>query len=174
VGAAWCFFAHGDAKAEAWVTERLRRILRGEVSQVAAGIRRSATKRGLSRARRKGADDCARYLLTYKALMRYDAYLAAGLPIATGVIEGACRHLVRDRMDITGARWGLEGAEAILRLRSLVASGDFAEYWRFHLGQEKLVNHAMNYADEPPSLPLPTAVGAPRSRARPPHLRVVK
>jgi hypothetical protein len=62
----------------------------------------------------------------------------------------------------------------ILRLRSLVASGDFAEYWRFHLGQEKLVNHAMNYADEPPSLPLPTAVGAPRSRARPPHLRVVK
>jgi hypothetical protein len=58
-------------------------------------------------------DTCADYLL------KYDEYLAAGLPIATGVIEGACRHLIKDRMDITGARWGLQSAEAILKLRSL-------------------------------------------------------
>lgn len=62
--------------------------------------------------------------------MRYDQYLAEGLPIATGVIEDACRHLVADRLDITGARWGrgLEGAEAILRLRSIITSGDFGSW----------------------------------------------
>ncbi len=172
--AAWCFFAEGDANAEAWVTERLRRILRGQVSLVAAGIRRSATKRELSRTQRKGADDCARYLLENKQRMRYDRYLADGLPIATGVIEGACRHLVRDRMDITGARWGLDGAEAILRLRSLIASGDFDDYWRFHLAQEKLINHTMRYAKAPPRLKPPSTPTDKRSRSRPSHLRLVK
>ncbi len=172
--AAWCFFAEGDVAAEAWVTERLRRILFGEVSLVAGGIRRSATKRKLSRAQRKGADDCARYLLKNKQLMRYDRYLADGLPIATGVIEGACRHLVRDRMDITGARWGLDGAEAILRLRSLIASGDFDDYWRFHLAQEKLINHTMRYAKAPPPMKPPSTPTTKRSRSRPTHLRLVK
>ena len=58
--------------------------------------------------------------------------LAAGYPIATGVIEGACRHLINDRLDITGARWCLQGAEAILKLRSINSSGDFDDYWTFH------------------------------------------
>jgi hypothetical protein len=70
----------------------------------------------------------------------------AGFPIATGVIEGACRHLVKDRMDITGARWSLTGAEAILRLRSLRSSGDFNDYWTFHLAQEHRRNHLDLYA----------------------------
>jgi len=78
--------------------------------------------------------------------LRYDTYLAAGLPIATGVIEGACRHLVKDRMDITGARWSLQGAEAVLRLRALRSSGDFDAYWSFHEAQEFRRNHAANYA----------------------------
>ena len=82
--------------------------------------------------------------------MRYDQYLRAGFPIATGVIEGACRYLVKDRMEKTGARWTLEGAEAVLRLRSLRslrASGDFDDYWSFHLQQEQQRNHANLYAD---------------------------
>jgi hypothetical protein len=62
--------------------------------------------------------------------------IAAGWPIATGVIEGACRHLIGDRLDITGARWGLDGAEAILTLRAVISNGDFDEYWRFHLARE--------------------------------------
>jgi hypothetical protein len=60
--------------------------------------------------------------------LRYDQALAAGWPIATGVIEGACRHLIGDRPDITGARWGLEGAEAILTLRAVISNGDFDDY----------------------------------------------
>jgi len=68
--------------------------------------------------------------------LRYDQALAAGWPIATGVIEGACRHLIGDRLDITGARWGLDGAEAILTLRAVLSNGDFDDYWRYHLTQE--------------------------------------
>ena len=98
--------------------------------QVAAGIRRRATTYGYSPAERAGADECARYLDNKKDYLDYATALRKGWPIATGIIEGACRHIVKDRMDITGARWGLEGAEAILKLRAVIASGDFDDYWR--------------------------------------------
>jgi len=64
-----------------------------------------------------------------------------------GPVEGACRHIVKDRMDITGARWGLEGAEAILRLRALIASGDFDAYWRYHLRREHERIHGALYRE---------------------------
>jgi len=145
--AALAFHAEDDPEREAWVGERLLAVLEGRASLVAAGMRRSATRRELSAATRKPVDVCARYLLKHKAYLRYHEYLAAGLPIATGVIEGACRHLVKDRMDVTGARWSLAGAEAVLRLRALRASGDFDEYWRFHEQREYQRNHASRYAD---------------------------
>ena len=144
--AAWCFHDQGDPKAEEWVLERARKVLRGKASDVAGGMRRSATLRGLDKDKRKAVDKCARYLVNNREHLRYDVALAAGFPIATGVIEGACRHLVNDRLGITGARWGLAGAEAMLRLRALRASGDFEEYWRFHRQQERERNHLVNYA----------------------------
>ena len=143
--AAYVFHPEASTAAEAWVTERLLRILRGDSSLVAGGIRRSATKRGVGRRAREPADRCANYLLRKKAFLRYDRALAEGQPIATGVIEGACRHLVKDRMEITGARWSLLGAEAILRLRSTRSSADFEEYWGFHLAQEHQRNHSSHY-----------------------------
>ena len=101
--------------------------------------------------------------------LQYDRYLAAGYPIATGVVEGACRHLVRDRMELTGARWRLVGAEAVLKLRALRASGDFDAYWDFHEAREYERNHAQRYADgivppvtEPP--PPPSSPSSPRLR----------
>nr|MBA2472647.1 ISKra4 family transposase [Pseudonocardiales bacterium] len=66
---------------------------------------------------------------------------------ATGVIEGACRHLVKDRMDITGARWGLTGAEAILKLRALRSNGALNTYWAYHLTQERHRVHQSRYAN---------------------------
>jgi hypothetical protein len=167
--AAYCFSEEGTAEAEGWVTERLLELLRGKSSDVAAGIRRSATLRGLEPGARAAADDCADYLLKYRAHLDYDVALAAGLPIATGVIEGACRYLVKDRMDITGARWGLVGAEAILRLRALRASGDFDSYWTFHEQRELARHHAAKYAGSPP----PTIVPVRPTRHRRPHLRLV-
>jgi hypothetical protein len=113
------------------------------------GIRRSATKRGLPVDERKGADDCADYLIAKRSMLRYDCYVRRGLPIAGGVIEGACRHLVVDRLDITGARWSVRGAEAILRLRSPRSSGDLDDYWRFHLEAEHSRDHASRYAARP-------------------------
>ncbi len=104
---AYCFHPPGSEQAEAWVAERALQMLKGHASSVAGGIRRSATLRGLSAKQREAVDECAEYLLNYKDMLKYDDYLAAGLPIATGVIEGACRHLVNDRMAITGARWGV-------------------------------------------------------------------
>jgi hypothetical protein len=168
--AAWALHGEGEVAAEAWVSARLLDILHGHSSQVAAGIRRSATLRGLSATARAPLDKCADYLLKYRADPHYDEYLRAGLPIATGVIEGACRHLVKDRMELTGARWRLSGAEAVLRLRSLRASGDFAEYWQFHLAQEYQRERAARYAQGAVPVPQPQAKQAGKGA----HLRLVK
>ncbi len=105
-----------------WVQERLLKILQGKSGIVAGAMKRSATLRKLSPKEREPVDKCARYLFNKKPFLQYDCYLAKGLPIATGVIEGTCRHLVKDRMDLTGARWSLAGAEAVLRLRALRSS----------------------------------------------------
>jgi hypothetical protein len=141
--AAWSFFDKGEPAAEEWVAGQARKILHGKARQVAAGIRRRVTTYGYSGPERAGADECARYLQNKQDYLDYATALAKGWPIATGIIEGACRYLVKDRMDITGARWGLEGAEAILKLRALIANGDFDAYWRFHLRREhERIHHA--------------------------------
>jgi hypothetical protein len=145
--AAYCFHEAGTRQAQDWVTERGLRILEGHSSDVAAGMRRSATLQKLTKNERKAVDVCANYLIKNRPRLRFDVALAMGLAIATGVIEGACRHLVKDRMDVTGARWSLDGAEAVLRLRSLRSSGDFTEYWQFHQVRELQRNHRARYAD---------------------------
>jgi hypothetical protein len=145
--AAWCFHDEGDPNAETWVRDHALRILHGRASHVAAAIRRKATYARLAPSERRNADTCATYLLNKRAWLDYPTALASGWPIATGVIEGACRHLVKDRMDRTGARWGLTGAEAILKLRALHANGDFDAYWAFHTAQERNRVHAIRYID---------------------------
>lgn len=87
------------------------------------------------------------YLIRKRPYLDYPTALERGWPIATGVIEGACRHLVKDRMDLTGARWGLHGAEAVLKLRALRSNGDFDDYWRYHLAHERQRVHQSRYAD---------------------------
>jgi hypothetical protein len=139
--AAYCFHADGTEDAETWVMAHALALLKGKVSDVAAGMRRSATRKGLSQEAREPVDQCADYLLKNKARFDHATALANGWPIATGIIEGACRHLVKDRMDLTGARWSLEGAEAVLRLRALRASGDFDQYMAFHRRQERQRNY---------------------------------
>ncbi len=163
------FYPKASEELESWVRVRLLEILGGKAGYVAGGMRRSATLRSLDSAVRKPVDVCASYLLTHAPYLKYNQYLAQGFPIATGVIEGACRHLVKDRMEVTGARWSLTGAEAVLRLRALRSSHDFDEYWAFHEAQEYERNHRALYANGvvPPTLkPRPT-----RKRG---HLKAVK
>ncbi|HEY6798017.1 MAG TPA: ISKra4 family transposase, partial [Kineosporiaceae bacterium] len=85
---------------------------------------------------RKSALEAATYLTNKAPYLDYPTALAKGWPIATGVIEGACRHLVKDRLEITGARWGLATAEAVLALRAITTNGDFHDYWHHHQQQE--------------------------------------
>jgi len=132
-----------DGAREEWVRDHLMRLMTRPAWSVISGIRQSATHRGLKGEGRKRMEAALGYLSNNADLVDYGAYLAAGMPIATGVIEGSCRHLVKDRMAITGARWGLLGAEAVLTLRSVWASGDWDAYWAFHLRQEHLRNYPM-------------------------------
>jgi hypothetical protein len=88
------------------------------------------------------------YLTAKQPYLIYRIALTMGWPIATGVIEGACRYLVKDRLAITGARWGLPGAEAVLLLRAVITNGDFEAYWRFHVQQEHRRTHTSRYQDQ--------------------------
>lgn len=135
------------AGCERWVEEQLTRVLNGHAGKVAGTIRMQAAKRKLTKASAKTAKDCARYIAGHRLYMNYATYMKQGFPIATGVIEGACRHLIKDRMDVTGARWSLDGAESVLKLRSLVSSGDFEDYWAFHRQKEYERNHLSQIAD---------------------------
>lgn len=145
--AAWSFYAEGDPAAQTWVAARARQVLAGHAKDTAAAIRRKATILGLDTKRRAGADDCATYLTNKAPYLDYRSALNAGWPIASGVIEGACRYLVKDRLDITGARWSVDGAEAVLKLRALRANNDFDEYYTFHLAQERRRIHNTSYAE---------------------------
>jgi len=90
-----------------------------------ATIRQTASNRRLKRADRHALEAAVDYLHKNSIYIHYAQFLAKGLPIATGVIEGACRYLVQDRMGITGARWGLAVAEAVLKMRAVRTSGDW-------------------------------------------------
>ena len=130
------------ARSEAWVAKYLLKLLTRPALDVVAGIRQPATIRGLTEEQRRPVEKCAEYLLKNAHHIRYSEFLARGFPIATGVIEGACRHLIQDRLGITGARWNIAGAEAVLRLRALRSSGDWVSYWTYHLGRESTRNYA--------------------------------
>ena len=133
---AHCFYPEGSEEAAAWVRKQTLRVLQGKVSQVIQGMRHSATQRGLSGPKRQTVDKVAKYLRRNRKYMKYDAYLRQGLPIASGCVEGACKNLIKDRMERSGMRWSLEGAEAMIQLRSLYLSDDLDDYWDFHLEQE--------------------------------------
>jgi hypothetical protein len=140
--AAMAMCGKNEQQAEKWVAAYLFKLLTRPALDVVAGIRQAATLRGLTAKQRRPIEKCAQYLLNNAQYVRYSEFLAQGFPIATGVIEGGCRHLVKDRMEITGARWNLPGAEAVLRLRALRASADWDDYWSYHLSCESKRNYA--------------------------------
>jgi hypothetical protein len=135
---AWCFFDEATQKREAhqWVEEGLRRLLEGKVDSVIRGMRYQSTQRGLSGPRQKTVRDAAEYFERNRARMKYDEYLAAGYPIGSGVVEGACRHLVKDRMERTGMRWVPSGAQAMLDLRATYLNGEWNAFWEYHVEHE--------------------------------------
>jgi len=169
--AARALFEGTNADVEGWVSQRLLALMSGRSGGDVSRTIRWWEKRakGLTKERKAAVTKTCRYLSNRSraTCLRYADALRDGLPIATGVIEGACRYLVGDRMNRSGARWSLTGAEAVLRLRAIVASDDFEAYWAFHLEREHERNHAVRYAGQEVPNPLP-----PKRRGRAPLRRV--
>jgi hypothetical protein len=136
--AAHVFFKEGSADAEAFVRQRCLRILQGRVAGVVRGLREMATKQNLSANRKKTIAQICAYLKKNRERMLYDEYLAQGYPIASGVIEGACRHLVKDRMERAGMHWTPKGAQAMLDVRSIHVSDHWDQYQKYRIDRAAL------------------------------------
>lgn len=146
--AAWCFHENGDPAAEAFVTRHATSILTHGPGQVIEDLREHTADAGLGSDKIEAVEKVCTYLENKRPYLDYATALKRGWPIATGIIEGACRHLIKDRLDITGARWSLPGAEAVLKLRALISNGDFEPYYTWHLQREHQRNHQALYQDK--------------------------
>ena len=130
------FHVEGSKEAEQFVRQRVLRMLQGKAALVIRGLREMGTKRGLTGNKKKTLHEHCTYLENNLERMRYDEYLAKGYPIASGVIEGACRHLVKDRMERAGMHWTRAGAQAMLEVRSIYINGDWEEYQAYRIKWE--------------------------------------
>jgi hypothetical protein len=135
--AAHCFHPEGSDEAKEFVSDRLFRLLRGEVGYVIGGLKQKATKQKLRGSRGQQLSAVIGYLERNRRLMDYDEYLAAGYPIGSGVAEGACRHLVKDRMERTGMRWRIPGAQAMLDLRAVYLNEDWEAFQKHRIEEER-------------------------------------
>ena len=134
--AAHLFHKEASPAAIAFVRHRLLRVLQGQAKSVIADLRSQGTKRGLAGSTKVKLRTLTGFLESNLHRLKYDEYLAAGCPIATGVIEGACRHLVKDRLERSGMRWKIPGAQAMLTLRAVRANGDWETFQDFRIRQE--------------------------------------
>jgi len=135
--AAHCFYPEGSDEAKAFVSDRLRGILSGQVGRLIGGLKQMGTKQKLKGARRQRLLAAIGYLANNRRFMAYDQYLSAGYPIGSGVAEGACRHLVKDRMEQTGMRWRVDGAQAMLDLRAVYLNDDWQAFQTHRIEEER-------------------------------------
>jgi hypothetical protein len=151
--AANALFGEQSKAGKRWVQQKLTAMLRGRVGYVIGGLRQILTKQRLRKSVRETLAKVITFFHNHRRWMQYDAYLAAGLPIGTGVVESACGSVVKHRMEGEGKRWSLAGAEAILTLRSLKKShdNDLRDYWRFHARQVRV----RLYGRQPKYRPVP-------------------
>lgn len=134
-------FEKGEAERRLFTRKRLLRILRGEVRAVIRGLRRLGSTAGLTGKAAKDLTRICGYLEKNADRMRYDEYLRRGYPIASGVIEGACRHLVKDRMERSGMRWTLEGARSMLNVRAAFQSDHWQTFLEHRIANEVVKTH---------------------------------
>ena len=141
--AAHVFHPEGSDEAEAFVRDRCLRVLQGRIEGVVRGLREMATKRRVNAASKTTISQICSYFENNRERMHYDEYLAGGYPIASGVIEGACRHLVKDRMERAGMHWTPSGAQAMLDVRSVYIDGAWEKYKAYRIAREtdKLYPH---------------------------------
>ena len=146
-------YGENTVEGKKWVYDHLIVILQGRVGRVIGGLKQVLNKRKLKKSKREALHDAITYFENHRKWMHYDEYLAAGYPIGSGVVESTCGHTVKSRMEGTGRRWSIKGAESILLLRSVYTSDDWDAYWDAHrqLEQKRLYAHvlpAFGYPDE--------------------------
>jgi len=129
----------GETAAERnrWVEDKLRALLEGRVGRVIGGLRQRLTKGHLTAVQQRTLRKAITYLDNHRHMMAYDAYLAKGYPIGTGVVEGACNSLVNDRMEQSGMRWSATGAEAMLQQRAVKKNDDWEDFWAYRMAAER-------------------------------------
>lgn len=135
--AAHCLYKEKSPEAKRFVRERLMMLLIGNAGQMIGGLKQILTKRSLSKTQKYTLDKVIGYLERNKQHMRYDVCLERGYPIGSGVIEGVCRNLINDRLELTGMRWTVQGAESVIRLRAVYINKDWKEFWRFRRKSER-------------------------------------
>ena len=135
--AAHCFHKEKSPEAKKFVRERLRMLLTGNAGKMIGGLKQILTKRSLSKTQKCTLNRVIGYLERNKQHMRYDVCLEKGYPIGSGVIEGACRNLINDRLELTGMRWTLKGAEGVIRLRAVYLNKDWKDFWKFRRKSER-------------------------------------
>jgi hypothetical protein len=154
--AAHLFHPNGSDAARAFVKEQARRILHGEVAAVIHSLRWLGTHHQLKGKRRDTLERVCGYFHNNVHRMAYDVYLEHGFPIASGVIEGACRCVVKDRMERSGMRWILAGARAMLDMRCIYLSGLWEEFSAFRIQRESRRLYS-GYAANDPDFSTPLA-----------------
>jgi len=155
-----------NARRTAWVKARTLQLVRSQSAWVVADLRHVADTPGRTRRVRTVLTKVAAYVERNAPYMDYAAYLARGWPIATGVIEGACRHLVKDRCDLSGMRWTIDGAESLLHLRCVHENGDWDAYHAFRRRQRHQRLYAVPYPDDA-AIPLDLHALEPHADVRP-------
>lgn len=151
-------YGQDDPDRLAWVLERTRTLLQGQACSLATSFRQLAQEKGRTASQRKILQKVAVYYENNQAYMDYVTYLQHGWPIASGVIEGACRHFVKDRMELSGMRWSIDGAENLLHLRAVAENDDWDDYHRFRKQQRQQRLYQSDWSEEIPLPSLPTLV----------------
>lgn len=115
---------------------RVLGLLSGVGAALIPWLTDQAASIGLTAAHRERLDQISQYFHHHQARLHYDQYLAAGYPIASGVIEGACRYVIKDRLERTGMHWTVPGAQALLQLRCVALNGDWEAFMKSYIDQE--------------------------------------
>jgi hypothetical protein len=134
-----------------WVEKHLLCVLSGKTSDVIQTLEHEAQSPALSSSQRKAVNTTIGYYRRNLPYMQYGQYLARGWPIGTGVVEGACGHLVKDRMERSGMRWTQPGAQAVLDLRAARVNDDWDDYYRFRRQRQHQRLYGDHSAVPPPS-----------------------
>ncbi len=130
-------FKESSPEAKKYVHKQLLSILNGNTNLVVGGIKQTITKKEIEGSKLLAMNKVIRYLSNHKEIMKYDEYIKKGFPIGTGVVESSCKTVVKDRMEGSGRRWSIKGAEAMLKFRSIKTSHDFDNYHKFYIESEK-------------------------------------